>query len=175
MRRKFNLDRPDDFQYYWHGKDIRPETFSTRHSVGGSILIFVAISFQGAMELKVIQGNKTAAGYINMLGIGFGTARVSSDLNFIEHFCGQVTREIYRNRCQLQTVHHVREGIFITWNNIPARHLHTLIPTCQSEYFKLFPMTAVQLTNETSCWAFPALFRIYFTYGYTSLITQYLS
>ena len=41
MTKNINRDGRDGFQRYWHDEDIPPETFSTKHSGGGLIVVRV--------------------------------------------------------------------------------------------------------------------------------------
>ena len=66
-KKEINLDGSDGFQRYWHGQDLTPEMFSTRHSDGGSIMAWGAFSYRGTMQLQVVQGRQTAAGQVRML------------------------------------------------------------------------------------------------------------
>jgi hypothetical protein len=56
--KKFNLDGPDGFAYYWH--DLRKEelVFSKRHTGGGSLMIWACFNFHGKSELAFVSGNQ---------------------------------------------------------------------------------------------------------------------
>ncbi|XP_055938024.1 uncharacterized protein LOC129968197 [Argiope bruennichi] len=43
--KKFNLDGPDGWRYYWHDLRKEPEIFSKRQMGGGSVMIWGAFSF----------------------------------------------------------------------------------------------------------------------------------
>lgn len=55
--KKFNLDGPDGFAYYWH--DLRKDDvhFSKRHTGGGSLMIWACFNYYGKSTLAIISGN----------------------------------------------------------------------------------------------------------------------
>ena len=50
--KKFNFDGPDCFQKYCHAKSFPDENFSTRHSGGGSLMIWGG-GFSSSRKLKL--------------------------------------------------------------------------------------------------------------------------
>jgi transposase len=65
--KKFNLDGPDGYNYYWH--DLRKEKiFSTRRSKGGgSVMIWASFGSKGKSEICFVDGKLNATGYRNVL------------------------------------------------------------------------------------------------------------
>lgn len=61
--KKFNLDGPDGFNYYYH--DLRKEEriLSRNHSRAGSVMIWGAISYYGQFELVRMTGKQKASDY----------------------------------------------------------------------------------------------------------------
>lgn len=51
--KKFNLDGPDGFQYYFHDLRKSEQFLSRRHTAVGTVMVWAAISFHGAIDLVV--------------------------------------------------------------------------------------------------------------------------
>lgn len=66
--KKFNLDGPDGFSYYWHDLRKAKRIFSKRNYGGGSLMIWVAISKDFKSELYVLDGTLNAERYTQLLG-----------------------------------------------------------------------------------------------------------
>lgn len=65
--KKFNLDGPDGFSYYYH--DLRKEELNllSRQHGGGSVMIWGAITSNGPLELVVLNGRQTSNDYLALL------------------------------------------------------------------------------------------------------------
>lgn len=66
--KKFNLDGPDGYAYYWH--DLRKEeiSFSKRHTGGGSLLIWGCFNYHGKSNLAIITDRLNQYDYQMILG-----------------------------------------------------------------------------------------------------------
>lgn len=65
--KKYNLDGPDGFQYYFHDLRKSELVLSRRHTCVGSVMVWAAISFKGAINLVVLEGRQTSVDYIGLL------------------------------------------------------------------------------------------------------------
>ena len=65
--KKFNLDGPDGFAYYWH--DLRKEKkyFSKRQMGGGSLMVWAAFGNNGKTDLVFLEGSIDSQVYVEML------------------------------------------------------------------------------------------------------------
>ena len=65
--KKFNLDGPDGFKYYWHDIRTAPQYYSKRAFGGGSLMVLATIGWAGRSELVFINGRMNSQDYKNML------------------------------------------------------------------------------------------------------------
>ncbi|GBN97993.1 Transposable element Tc3 transposase, partial [Araneus ventricosus] len=65
--KRFNLDGPDGFQYYWHCLKQKELYYSTRQQGGGSLMVWLAVGFSGRSSLIFIKGRQNHKDYIQQL------------------------------------------------------------------------------------------------------------
>ena len=65
--KKFNLDGPDGFQYYWHDLRKEEQMFSKRAQGGGSVMVWGTFSWNGKTNLAIVEGRMKVPDYKNML------------------------------------------------------------------------------------------------------------
>lgn len=61
--KKFNLDGPDGTRYYWHDLRKEKKVVWSRHSGGGSVMVWGGMSSLGKSRLAVLRGNQDAYDY----------------------------------------------------------------------------------------------------------------
>ena len=66
-KKKFNLDGPDGWQYYWYDLRKEEQYFSKRASGGGSVMVCAAFSAQVKAQIAFLKGRENSDKYINTL------------------------------------------------------------------------------------------------------------
>lgn len=69
--KKFNLDGPDGFSYYWHDLRTEEKIFGKRQSGGGSVMVWGAIGYLKKRPLSFISTRMDAKQYQEMVGLHF--------------------------------------------------------------------------------------------------------
>ena len=65
--KKFNLDGPDGFKFYWHDLRKEKQWFSKRVSGGGSLMVWAGVGYNGRTELVIIETKNNAKKYVEVL------------------------------------------------------------------------------------------------------------
>jgi hypothetical protein len=65
--KRFNLDGPDGFQYYWHDLRKDQKYLSRRQFGGKSIMVWAAIGSKGKTKIAFIEGKLNSKRYIEVL------------------------------------------------------------------------------------------------------------
>lgn len=65
--KKFNLDGPDGFRYYWNDIKKDERVFSKRQMGGGSLMVWLGFSYNGKLELGFVNPRSNHKDYINLL------------------------------------------------------------------------------------------------------------
>jgi predicted transcriptional regulator len=67
--KKFNLDGPDGYKYYWHDLRKDKKVFSKRNHGGGSVMVWAAFAFNGKTNIAFIDHRMKSKDYINLLNM----------------------------------------------------------------------------------------------------------
>lgn len=175
--KKWNLDGPDGFKYYWASKIMSEMNFSRRQNAGGGIMVWGAISAKGKLPLIIMDGKFNASRYIKMLdeaclfeegtrlcGENFvfqqdnapiHTAKAtmdyfhamgiavlpwparSPDINPIENAWGWLSREVYKDGKQYDSVEELKKAVLTAWEAIPEEYLKQLIASMKNRIFEI--------------------------------------
>ncbi len=88
--KKFNLDGPDGWQYYWADLRKEPQSFFSRHSGGGGLMVWVAISYHGKSKLAFLEGKQDSEKYIYTLSeymLPFAHLNYGTEFEFQQDNC----------------------------------------------------------------------------------------
>ena len=66
-KKKWNLDGPGGFKFYWHDSRMKEITFSKRQSGGGFLMVWDAFSVFGKSKLAILGGNQKSGNHIRTL------------------------------------------------------------------------------------------------------------
>lgn len=66
-REKLNLDGPDGFNASWKDTRLEPELLSRIQQGGGSVIVWVAISYKGTIDFVRADGNINSEYYCNII------------------------------------------------------------------------------------------------------------
>lgn len=65
--KKFNLDGPDGYSYYYHDLRKEEKILSRRHTGGGSVMVWAAIGYMKKTDIQFLTKPVTAQSYVNIL------------------------------------------------------------------------------------------------------------
>ncbi|KAL3664450.1 hypothetical protein V7S43_019072 [Phytophthora oleae] len=65
--KKFNLDGPDGYQYYWHDVRADLELYSKRVSGGGSVMAWAGMNTYGKTDIAFLEGRQDSKCYTDTL------------------------------------------------------------------------------------------------------------
>ena len=82
--KKFNLDGPDGFHYYWHDISTDDNTMISRQMGGGSVMVWAAIGIKNNSNIVILEGKQDSQKYVHTLSTHlFGYGYVMAGINYI--------------------------------------------------------------------------------------------
>ncbi|CAF1535359.1 unnamed protein product [Adineta steineri] len=162
--KKFNLDGPDGFSYYWHDLRKEEEISSTRPLGGGSVMIWASFGW-GGVEKHLIDIGSCMGGSdwifqqdnapihrakVNLAWFKSKKINVlpwpslSPDLNPIENLWGILARKVYAGGKQFRTKEQLTTTIIKSWEEISIEQLRALVESMPERIFEVIKLNGAK-------------------------------
>jgi len=174
--KRFCLDGPDGFNFYFH--DLRKEELTSwkRQNGGGGLMVWGSFGWNNKSDLVFIDGKINSAGYTKMLDerflacaphlanddyvfqqdnasihvskaskLWFNSRNItlldwpsmSPDLSPMENMWGNLSRNVYRDGHQFQSLDQLKERICQCWEDISTEQCRKLINSMPSRIYEV--------------------------------------
>lgn len=160
--KKFNLDGPDGYKFYWHHIKMHEINYSTRVMGGGGIMVWVGFCYDEKLTIQIIDKRMNSLGYFNMLDRSLkcflddnkdndyvfqqdnapchrakntikwfaknnvetmNWPALSPDLNPVENIWSDMSKIVYSNGRQYNSLQDLNTAILLAWALIPQENL----------------------------------------------------
>jgi len=99
--KKFNLDGPDGYKYYWHDIRKEPQWYTKRTAGGGSVNVWAGVGYSGRTHIVILNRNLNGQYYTEVLDM------------FLMPFATQITGESWVLQQDNSSVH--RSNLVSEW------------------------------------------------------------
>ena len=100
--KRFTLDGPDGYSYYWHDLQKEKQYFNTRQQGGGGLFVWGAMGYNGTTELVITEPRMKSKDYIGIL---------QSQLPVYGHLIGGDNFIFQQDNCSFHTANVVRKWL----------------------------------------------------------------
>ncbi|KAG2822777.1 hypothetical protein PC112_g10795 [Phytophthora cactorum] len=143
--KKFNLDGPDGFKYYWRDMRRPAQSYVRRQNGGGSVMVWGAFSATGKSKLTILCGRQNSDFVFQQDNASIHASREtkqfleesevstmvwparSPDCNPIQNVWSAMAAKVYAHGRQYRTVAELEEAVLAAWDAIGQEYLLKLV------------------------------------------------
>ncbi|KAG2816009.1 hypothetical protein PC111_g13308 [Phytophthora cactorum] len=143
--KKFNLDGPNGYKFYWHDLRQPTQSYARRQSGGGSVMVWGAFSDKGKSKLAILRGRQNSDYVFQQDNASIHASREtkqflqemqvnimvwparSPDYNPIENVWSAMASRVYAHGRQYDSVDQLEAAIFAAWDSIEQEYLQKLL------------------------------------------------
>ncbi|KAG3236744.1 hypothetical protein PI124_g18251 [Phytophthora idaei] len=143
--KKFNLDGPGGFKYYWRDMRRPAQSYVRRQNGGGSVMVWGAFSAAGKSKLAILRGRQSSDFVFQQDNASIHASREtkqfleknevitmvwlarSPDCNPIENVWSSMAAKVHAHGHQYRTVAELEEAVLAAWDAIGQEYLLKLV------------------------------------------------